>query len=827
MKEEATTTSFAESILGKSFFEDSITRRFLALSPTLRLALVAGGFAALVLVPFLGAVGLWDCWEPHYGEIARSMLHRGDWVYPYWENGWLFSKPVFTFWLMALGMSVVDTNGDGTGALATYTEWGFRMPFVVMSIMAVVLLSLAVSRTVSRRAGFATAFVLVTMPMYFLISRQAITDTPFVASFVCAMACALIGQLDESTKRRAAWWYASYIFMAVGVLAKGLPALLYSAAILLIYALLCVIPWDSKSWKKHGDWIAKYALVPLAVWVGVAVVAAGISYTLMKGAYSGDVPDQLLVRKIFAGIIGFVVGLAAFVFTLHKRVPAELDEMPVLWAQFYRMRLGSGVVVFFAVALGWYLTLSLFEEVGNSEEGQLFWMRFFVHDHFNRMFAGVHTTTPGGTFTYFIEQGGFGLFPWVALVPGAISLASRLKIRGGTTADHTGIIAAIWVVFTFTFLASSSTKFHHYVFPVLPGVAILIAMFIDKLWKDGLAKHALALVFGLGLLVLISKDLASNPKNFTDLFVYNYDRPYPFDLVTKPLQLFGSRQLWWGDLAAVMLLAFGGYLTLDAFMDKARPVMTRAMGLGMLLTGVALLLTVWLRGRGSPSLLLGLGIAFTAVYLGYEASRHKKDEASSLWTTAAVVGLVGVALIVNGVRVPATADALLPRIIQTVNLKQALGFVFGVAILLMVVAAALRAKTMLFGTFFAFALAFTLWFNWSHWVDLTHHWTQRDLFGKYHKEKKPDEPIAAFWMNWRGETFYSRNQVKQFNPKNAAEFQNYVNLPGRKWVLVEHSRLDPPPGRDISLKRTVGPNHEVRVWTTPESNNKFVLVSID
>ena len=61
---------------------------------------------------------------------------------------------------------------------------------------------------------------------------------------------------------------------------------------------------------------------------------------------------------------------------------------------------------------------------------------------------------------------------------------------------------------------------------------------------------------------------------------------------------------------------------------------------------------------------------------------------------------------------------------------------------------------------------FALWFNWSHWVDLSHHWTQRDLFWRYYAQRKPGEPIAAFLMNWRGETFYSRNTVKQIKDNN-------------------------------------------------------------
>ena len=114
-------------------------------------------------------------------------------------------------------------------------------------------------------------------------------------------------------------------------------------------------------------------------------------------------------------------------------------------------------------------------------------------------------------------------------------------------------------------------------------------------------------------------------------------------------------------------------------------------------------------------------------------------------------------------------------------------------------------------------MAFSLWFNWSHWVNLSHHWTQRDLFWRYYDQRQEGEPITAFLMNWRGETFYSQNRVKQIKD-NALMFQ-YANQPGREWALVEHARLN-------ILKSAVGSDKTVTV-IDKDLNNKFILVTID
>ncbi|NNB89629.1 glycosyltransferase family 39 protein [Corallococcus exiguus] len=758
-------STFTQAILGDDTLTSSWGRRWLALSFSARVVLATAGFAALLFVPYLGAVGLWDPWETHYGEVGRQMIQRADYVYPFWENAWFFSKPPLTMWMQALGMNIVGAL-RGDGAMGLYTEWGMRMPFALLSITAVALLSLAVARIVNMRAGLATGFVLATMPLYFLLTRQTVTDTPFVTTFVCAMACALIGQLDDTTKHRAGWWYAFYVFAGLATLAKGLLGVGLPAVILVLYAAAGVIPWNRESLEAHLRWLA-----------------------------SGEVRAQ---------------------------VRAGTRAMPVLWAQMYRMKLGTGILVFAAVAVPWYLTLCLFD--GVDDEGKLFWYRFFIHDHLNRLTAGVHTTTPGGSFTYFIEQGGFAIFPWVALLPGAFAVVSRLKLRSRDKADHLALIAVLWVAFAFYLLASSATKFHHYVFPVLPGLAILISLFVDRLWKDGVSEHAVSLIFGLILFILVGKDLAENPKDFTDLFVYNYDRPYPQDLVTKPIAFFSSRPLWMGDLVTLVLLAFGVYLAFDAFSSKAkleRPAAARAVALGLLLTGGATLAAVATQGQVSAMGLWGVALVALAGFLIWQASRP--EEAPGRTVLQAVgfgLALVGVALAVRGFKGPPASDALFKALSGTINVKVGMGFAFGVAGVLAAVAALQRSRVLLFSTFWGLAAAFALWFNWGHWVDLSHHWTQRDLFWRYYDQRKPGEPIAAYMMNWRGETFYSRNTVEQFRANDAnTRMRQYAARPGREWALVEHNR--------VNLLRTAVGSDKTVTLVDRDINNKFVLVTIE
>lgn len=40
----------------------------------------------LLFIPMAGTYGLWDPWETHYGEVARQMTKRGDFISLWWPG---------------------------------------------------------------------------------------------------------------------------------------------------------------------------------------------------------------------------------------------------------------------------------------------------------------------------------------------------------------------------------------------------------------------------------------------------------------------------------------------------------------------------------------------------------------------------------------------------------------------------------------------------------------------------------------------------------------------------------------------------------------------
>ena len=456
------------AILGPKVMGHPLIQRFCAIDAETRTVAAAVILASLIFLPWLGAVGLWDCWEVHYGEVAREMVARHDPIFPYWENAYFFSKPPLTMWLQALGIWLSDGLARGNSHLGVYVEWAMRLPFALLMLLAVGLVTLAMGRVFNRRVGLVSGVALATSPLFFLLARQTVTDTPFVALMTSGIAAFLIAEFSPASraarqmpdsdpaKERAEgvvtfWWLIAYAFFALATLAKGLLGFLLPGAILLAYL---AVTWD--------------------------------------------------------------------------------------WSLLKRARILPGLAIFLVIALPWFLTLSLFD--GKDDGSKTFIQRFFLHDHLNRLSKGVHSTTPNTTFTYFVEQLGFAVFPWVALLPGALTLVGRLSPRERSPRVQAAIFTALWALIAFVVFTLSATKFHHYCFPLVPPLACLSALYLDSLWREGrdrLDKHALCLLAGLALFAVIAHDLWKAPAHLINMFVYKYDRPYPLEEV-DPRRVFST-----------------------------------------------------------------------------------------------------------------------------------------------------------------------------------------------------------------------------------------------------------------------------------------------
>jgi hypothetical protein len=122
----------------------------------------------------------------------------------------------------------------------------------------------------------------------------------------------------------------------------------------------------------------------------------------------------------------------------------------------------------------------------------------------------------------------------------------------------------------------------------------------------------------------------------------------------------------------------------------------------------------------------------------------------------------------------------------------------------------------------ATALVWAAWLEDVYLVRCAPHWGQRELFVAYYRARRgPEEPIAAYQMNWKGENFYSGNRLPVF-VTSGAPFVSWVKgerQNGTKtfWFVTE-------PGRIASLQSELGAPASFERITDARLNNKFALV---
>ena len=131
--------------------------------------LIVGAFAALVLLPNLGAPPLWDDDEPRNAACSLAMHASGDWVVPTFNGRLRVEKPALVNWLHLAGFAVAGVN-----------ETGARLGSALLTI-ATCLLVWRIGSTAFRPAvGCWAGIVMATCLWTGVGGRAATPDAPLV-----------------------------------------------------------------------------------------------------------------------------------------------------------------------------------------------------------------------------------------------------------------------------------------------------------------------------------------------------------------------------------------------------------------------------------------------------------------------------------------------------------------------------------------------------------------------------------------------------------------------------------------------------------------------
>jgi len=567
----------------------------------------------LILLPMLGSHSLTDPWETHYGEVSREILSRNDWISLWWaQEQWFWSKPILDFWMQALAMASFGVRYVSGGMLSAFAEgrepwpeWAVRFPIFLLTLLAGYLLYKAVAKVFGRRAGFLGGLVLTTMPQWFMVAHQTMTDMPFLATMASAMACVLLGMHSDSEQTVRVYEIAlPRLKLRVSGYHLIVGAILVCAIPQILYLFSRNVDLGAFYLRFHGDAFSSGSVGNCTLPGNEACKPQGPALGGLQPALQAVLWAQALGLFLYANwgerrtqrLYFIAAWLFAALSTMAKG-PAGVG-LPVLCALLYvivsrrhkdilKMELTSGLLLFLCVALPWFVAMY-------ARHGQGFTDRLLFHDMFKRAFTHVHDTNEGDdvSFRYYVWQLGYAMFPWSGIAPVALLSWLRRREENSARGDAT-VFLAMWFGLSFALFSLMLTKFHHYILPAVPPAAMLTGVLLDdairtseRAFGAGAAKRRFeqAMVGAVGLIgglvvVVVGMDLVEtregipNQVRLLQLFTYNYKRPWPPSLDFRPA-------LW-------VFIAAAGLSTLAIVLVRARKYAVYA------LTAVAVAFAMW------------------------------------------------------------------------------------------------------------------------------------------------------------------------------------------------------------------------------------------
>ncbi len=524
----------------------------------------------LLSLPSLGSFGLLDPWEAHYGEVAREIIARNDWISTWWAHeGWFTSKPVLDLWLQALSMSCFGVHAEpgamlvGIGNHVARPEWAIRFPGFLLQVVGLYLFYKGAARAFGHRAGFLSALVLMTMAEWVFLGHQSITDVPLVMCMAGVLGLMLIALSASSEERmftlevhvgRSAFQFTVVHLVLAGVLFVVLPQAIY----LLSRNVDLQLHASPHGFRPHVDVFSagsggncgiagqlrclseapQHAMLQPALQAALWLVAIGLVVALVCNENRTRSVAILGVWMLsaFATMAKGPVGLVLPVGTLV--VYAAVTRQ---WRLLLSFEWIAGLMLSAAMVLPWYIATY-------ARHGRFFFDDLVLRHMIGRTLQHLHDTNEGDdtSFRFYLWQLGYACFPWTGLVPAAL-------LGWGRSFDRTDKVSiaplSIWFVLGFTLFSVMSTKFHHYIAPAVIPLAMLVGVWLDRAVhvsqvRDRASVVAAALV-GCIVTTAVGFDLVTDGDaigqgRLLQLFTYQYHRTWPEELNFKPVLAGGT-----------------------------------------------------------------------------------------------------------------------------------------------------------------------------------------------------------------------------------------------------------------------------------------------
>ena len=216
----------------------STQHRHMLLTMRVKILIVAALFAVAWFAN-LQYRDLFQTDEGRYAEIPREMVVSGDWVTPRLDGFLYFEKPVLQYWTTAVAYELFGQS-----------NWTSRLWTALTGFLGVLMAAWAGLRLFDRRTAWCAALLL-GASLYYIIMGHFNTLDMGVSFFMCMSVFSFLFAMRAADRNeiaaRRGWMYVAWCAAALGMLSKGLEAIVLPGISFIIYTL---VSRDWKRWKQ-------------------------------------------------------------------------------------------------------------------------------------------------------------------------------------------------------------------------------------------------------------------------------------------------------------------------------------------------------------------------------------------------------------------------------------------------------------------------------------------------------------------------------------------------------------------------------------------------
>ncbi|WP_179594272.1 glycosyltransferase family 39 protein [Cupriavidus plantarum] len=176
-----------------------------------------------------------------------------------------------------------------------------------------------------------------------------------------------------------------------------------------------------------------------------------------------------------------------------------------------RLHWGAGLAILLAVTVPWFWLIA--------RRNPEFLQFFFIHEHWERYTSNVHSRS--GPLLYFVPLIVGGMLPWAGLFA-RMWKAMRDSVPQ-PAAFRPLLLVGVWAIAIFVFFSLSRSKLPGYIVPVVPALAILAAVALDRMDLRAWRRQLVGAGIVAAVCLMASPIVGSlNANNIPNLFYRTY-----------------------------------------------------------------------------------------------------------------------------------------------------------------------------------------------------------------------------------------------------------------------------------------------------------------